>query len=329
MGASRGQDRTLSRSAPDPPDTLLDFPAHLNAGDALIYRGELEYARILGVRIGYVRALHTHDDELLARRCPRGPLLLHGGGNWGDRYDRHQLFRERMVQRHPDRTIVALPQSMDYSTDTALQRTQSVYAKHPDLHLLARDDRTYRRARGAFPRNHVHFCPDMAFGVGELSPSAGTAHEVVVLKRTDGESVHHASAVPDELRTHSVMTDWTSRLRRVAGWQAQTHLQSAVHRIGVLRASTYPAQRWAFERQSRATVADAVATISQGRVVVTDRLHAAVFGALLGKPVVMIDNATKKLSAAHESYLGSFPDVRLAEGFTQATTIVGDLLRAA
>ena len=94
------------------------------------------------------------------------------------------------------------------------------------------------------------------------------------------------------------MTDWTSRLRRVAAWQAQTHLQAAVHRIGVLRARTYPAQRWAFERQSRATVADAVATISQGRVVVTDRLHAAVFGALLGKPVVMIDNATKKLSAA-------------------------------
>ena len=59
---------------------------------------------------------------------------------------------------------------------------------------------------------------------------------------------------------------------------------------------------------------------------VTDRLHAAIFGALLGKPVIMVDNANHKLSAAHESYLHAFPDIHLARDFDHAADLVDTLV---
>lgn len=329
LDALREQSIDLLGRLLSPGDTaaLLDYPAYLNAGDALIFRGEVAYLRALGVNIDYVSALHTHDDELLASRCPDGPLLLQGGGNWGDRYDRHQLFREQVVARHPERTIIALPQSLDYSTDEALRRTQSVYRKHPNLHLLLRDDRSFEHAREAFPHNHVHLCPDMAFGVGALRPSTESSHQAVVLKRLDGESVHDKASLPDALRSRALVTDWSSQIGRVVAWQARTGVETVTHRVRALRHRVYPAQRRAFDKQSAATVAHAVGTISQGRIVITDRLHAAVFGALMNKPVVMIDNATRKLSAAYESHLQSFPGVRLAGDFTEAAFVADRLLQ--
>jgi pyruvyl transferase EpsO len=61
-------------------------------------------------------------------------------------------------------------------------------------------------------------------------------------------------------------------------------------------------------------------------VVVTDRLHAAVFSVLLGKPVVMVDNANKKLSAIYRDYLGSTPGTYLADDFDDAAQTVESLL---
>lgn len=46
-------------------------------------------------------------------------------------------------------------------------------------------------------------------------------------------------------------------------------------------------------------------------VVVTDRLHVAISGAILGKPVLMIDNSYKKLSGVYENSMRRFPAVRL------------------
>ncbi|MBY6352173.1 polysaccharide pyruvyl transferase family protein [Rhodococcoides corynebacterioides] len=62
----------------------------------------------------------------------------------------------------------------------------------------------------------------------------------------------------------------------------------------------------------------ACARPGRGRVVVTDRMHGGVLAALLGRPVFLVDNVNKKVSAIVRDYLGTLPDVELATDFADA-----------
>ena len=41
-------------------------------------------------------------------------ILLQGGGNWGDLWDRHQKFRLKVIQKYKNHRIIILPQSIYY-----------------------------------------------------------------------------------------------------------------------------------------------------------------------------------------------------------------------
>lgn len=305
---------------------LLDYPNHFNAGDTLIYRGELIYLNELSGGVGYVCATHTYDSRVLAEQVPTGPIFLQGGGNFGDRYYKFQQFRERVITEHGDRTIVQLPQTMEFADGDRLKHTQRIYSEHPDLHLLIRDRAGYERATELFPANDVLYCPDLAFGAGSLDASGAPDRDVVLLKRRDRESVHGPETLPAQLLSQSYRTDWHASVVDNFKWWPVTLAGMGAHKMGALRRPAYPYMRRAFDWQADIIIDNAIDILSRGRIVVTDRLHATVFAALMGKPVVMVDNANKKVSAAYHEYIGAVPDVYLADDFGHAAKIVESLL---
>ena len=302
----------------------LDFPNHFNAGDLLIHRGSAAYFDQLDVSVDYVCATHTYHRESLAARVPSGPLVLHGGGNFGDRYPAYQTFRERVIAEHPGRPIVQMPQTIEFRTDEALERAQRVYAAHPDLTLLMRDRDGYRAAAALFPENNVVFCPDAALGADLPAGAAAPTAEVVLLKRADGESLRSAAEIahlfPD---AHAV--DWHIGLLPNLKWWSSTYAVLALNKVPGVRTAAYPITTRSFRLVEDLVIGGAVDILSTGRVVVTDRLHAAVFGILLGKPVVMVDNANKKLSRIHRDYLHRLPDVHLVDDFEEAARVTASI----
>jgi pyruvyl transferase EpsO len=58
------------------------------------------------------------------------------------------------------------------------------------------------------------------------------------------------------------------------------------------------------------------------RLVFTNRLHATVLAALMGKPAVAMDNANGKISAIIGDYLGRMPGVRYAPSVKEAEATV-------
>ena len=304
---------------------VLDYPNHFNSGDLLIYRGQLAYLDRLGIDPAYVCATHTYDRAALSRRLPTGPLLLQGGGNFGDRYDRFQLFRERVIEENPDRKIIQMPQTIDFLDKSALERAQAVYSRHPDLTLMIRDRAGCETTRELFPDNRVVYCPDLGFGAGPLPPVSEPIRDVVMLKRRDQESMHEKDdvgrAFPGVPRT-----EWHASVADNFKWWPVSLVNSAIHKVPRVRVRAYPYARWAFDYQCDLIIRNAVDILSEGKVVVTDRLHAAVFSVLLDKPVVMVDNANKKISAIYRDYLGSAPGTHLARDFDEAARIVTTLL---
>ncbi|ETA04619.1 polysaccharide pyruvyl transferase [Gordonia alkanivorans CGMCC 6845] len=306
---------------------LLDFPNHANAGDLLIYRGELAYLDQLGCGVRYLAVFNTYDKAVMDRQVPDGPILLHGGGNFGDRYRVYQEFRERVIAENPDRKIVQMPQTFEFSDPAFLAHTQEVYAEHPDLTILIRHRHDLDRITGLFPRNRVEFCPDTAFGVGRLQPSAEPDHALVILKRIDNESLHDPEGLSADLVADAFVADWRLEWRGTGlRWWPRSFLIVLLSTRASIRPHIAEWSRRSFDRQSQIIVDQAVRTMSRGHVVVTDRLHGAVFGLLLGKTVVLVDNANRKISAAYRDYFTNSGRVHLTDDFEAAVGLARQLI---
>jgi exopolysaccharide biosynthesis predicted pyruvyltransferase EpsI len=305
---------------------LLDFPGHQNSGDSMIFFGQKAYLSRLGVRLAYICDAARYDPSVLRRRCPNGPILLQGGGNFGDRWVEIQEFRERVIADFPDRPIIQLPQSIDFQSDERLALAKERMGSHPELTLLIRDHAGAERTRLLFPSSNVEFCPDSAFGMGLLSRRREPVVDVIEIRRRDSEGVGHA-----ELTMPSGVTverhDWGLLGARAVAWRVVRAPGSAVRRFPAASRALYPLLPHMYEMQARLNVGNAVRLLSRGRVVVTDRLHATVLAALLGIPVVATDNAYGKVSALVRDYLGQFPEVHFVEDPSTAGRFVNDILQ--
>ena len=300
---------------------LLDFPSHNNAGDSLIYAGERQYLRDLQVQVDYVSDISTHSDEMLRARARDRTIFLHGGGNFGDRWPIHQEFRERIVSRYPDNKIVALPQGIDYARPDALKATALIYGQHSDLTLLLREQRSYEIALAAFPHNRVEYCPDLAFGARIEASRRGSHVDVVKLLREDSEQVDHGTI---DLEHSSVQFDWGLTGVDSVRLQAITLPTRIVYNFPKSTKFLYPLLPRSYTQLVRLNLSAAQRILMMGSVVLTDRLHAAVLAAMMGKQVVALDNANKKVSGIYDAYLHRFDNVRFASNADGAAQLVSD-----
>lgn len=305
---------------------LLDFPLHHNAGDSLIWVGQSNYLEELGVKPCYVSDLFTHSDELLQNRVGRNTIFLNGGGNFGDRWSEVQQFRERIISAYPHNKIVALPQGIDYADPGELEKTAAVYAQHPDLTLLLRETRSYEIALEHFPHNRVDFCPDLAFGAHISPDTAEPSVDVVKLLRVDSEKADHGTV---ETKHSSVQYDWGLHGRNLAVWHALTVPTRITHSYPRTTTTLYPALSRFYPRIAALNLRVARRILSQGRVVLTDRLHAAVLAAMMGKQVIAMDNANKKVSGIYTAYLHRFENVRYAATTADAADMVAQAVDTA
>ncbi len=118
---------------------LIDFPDHSNVGDSAIWLGEIILLkRLTGNLPSYVSDLHSFDADELVANLPKGVILIHGGGNFGDLWAQHQVFRENIVCLFPDRKIIQLPQSIHFLDSNNLHNAVKIFNNHPDFHLLVR-----------------------------------------------------------------------------------------------------------------------------------------------------------------------------------------------
>lgn len=309
------------------PVALLEYPLHHNAGDTLIFAGTLAYLQRLGIPVRYVTTVHGYSPGDLRRVHPEGPILLQGGGNFGDRWGMFQAFRERVIADFPDRPVVQLPQTIEMSPSTA-RRIAAAYRAHGRLTVLLRDSRSMRQATQLLPGVRAIFCPDLAFGY-EPSPSRGPRWDVVTVQRHDGESAVEGPLFDPREPMTVRATDWTLSRWQLARWHALKSPGAIVRRIPHAGAGLHrPLVRQMYPRITRLTMTAAVNTVSDGRIVVTDRLHATILATLVGRPVVARDNATGKISTIYADYLSRFPTVSLAHDTESATAMVRERLAA-
>jgi exopolysaccharide biosynthesis predicted pyruvyltransferase EpsI len=279
---------------------LLDFPGYPNVGDSAIWLGTVAMLRELDCRIAYVSDQVSYSRDALERRLPPdAPVLIQGGGNFGDLWPEHQRFRQRVIAELTARPIVQLPVSVEFRSDDSAKSAREALNSHERLTLLFRDEGSLAYAADNYSARSL-LCPDAALGLTPgRRPHPDT--DVVFLQRSDKEQLRPVRSLPG-----ARVLDWSSAPGEPGhSWWWEQKLRVG-RRLGKARLGQAVTPRL-FDSLARKRVSFGYGVVGAGRVLVTDRLHGHILALLLGVPHVAIETGYGKIRDFHESFSRGIP----------------------
>lgn len=305
---ARNFTRVLDSVLPSGELALVDFPDHSNVGDSAIWLGEMAYLRKRNRLPAYYSAITDFDDAACQAAIGDGPVLIHGGGNMGTLWPRHEAFRLHLLRTHRGRPIVQMPQSIHYADPAATAEMAEAIRAHGRFTLLVRDARSL-----AFAQEHfdcaIHLCPDAALMLGRQQRDPATT-PVFALLRTDHE---RAAGQTGALPAGVLADDW---LEEDPAQKRYLRLSLGLGRLLTRDPMTQRATRQ--RRLAEWRLQRGLAMLSAGELVVTDRLHAHILSLLLDIPHVLLDNSYGKVAGFADQWTGDYAGLMRATSRTDA-----------
>lgn len=288
------------------PVVFLDYPVYLNVGDLLIEKGTEAFFRKFGYHLAEIRSAYDFPVERASTMDSSATIVLQGGGNFGDLYELHQRFRERIIGQCRNNRIVLLPQTIHFESQQRLDECVRVFSAHADLHVCLRDHNSYDFFRQNFP-NPVYLFPDMAhFLWDEFEPyrRVSARRATLLFMRVDKEECPFVY----EATTGQKPIDWCDIIDPVD--RVAFGILHRLHRFHdeiLSRVEIYPMWRLFREHMTN----KGARLLSDYDSVVTNRLHMGLLGLLMGRKVAMADNSYGKLSTYHSCWLKDTPDAQM------------------
>lgn len=271
------------------PVALFDFPNYSNVGDSAIWLGQLFYLE----KIRHVRYLAV--DSLTLSCFPDLPsstvVLINGGGNLGDLWSRHQLFRENIIAHYRKNRIIQLPQSIFFENSSNEERCRKVFSAHADFNLLVRDLESLEKGR-RLHSGSTQLCPDMALMLTGLTRSRDPSDPIVGLLRTDKEKITETMSLK-KLAEFPVF-DWVEEPKTALS-QITSQLETIQAKYPRWTRSLYYPKQYLYRGLAKNRLRRGCQILSRGQVVITDRLHGHILCTLMGIPHVVLDNSYNKI----------------------------------
>lgn len=284
---------------------LWDVPYYSNIGDVLIWNGSLEILKDIPYKCIDQASKETCTFPELSKNTI---IILSGGGNLGDLYPPHQLFRKKVIKRYPSNKIIILPQSIWYGSNEIFEKEIHLFKGHRNLIICARDQISYNILSSKLGKQ-VMLLPDMAFGIRfENWKLHNTSNKTLFLKRLDSElqiTSHYKNLENTKIDIH----DWPT-------FEKSPFFQKIMYLLVGL------SNRTNNNRIKKLTdfygkhiylplmIKVGIRFISQYSTIYTTRLHTLILGFMLGKKIYYIDNITRKLSAFSNTWLSSANNVK-------------------
>lgn len=229
-------------------------------------------------------------------------ILIHSGGNLGDRGIWSETLRRQIISDFPQNRILSLPQTIFFS-DTEVGRAEaqtssSIYRAHGRLVVLARDRVSLEIGRSLFPNSCDEATPDFVLSMPRREdPSSRSG--VLLCLRNDDES----ALGPDQRQA----------LRDLITIGPVTAFDTTLdHPIA---------------RSDRSRILDETLELfARQAVVVTDRFHGVIFSYLTRTPCVVLGSADHKLESSVQWFDGC-DVVHHADTVEEAIELVNALVR--
>ena len=243
----------------------------------------------------YLRALTwlTRPDDV---------IMLHSGGNLGDRGKWSESIRRLIILNFPANKIVSLPQTIFFSDTengrSEREKTRQIYGTHPDLTIIARDPVSLKQAEDLFPRARTFAIPDFVLALTvERHEVNRDVPQILLVLRADNES-------------HMSQED-RKRIEDAIPFPCQHY--DNVHHAPIA------------EHERMIVFNTFITRFQDADAVVTDRYHGVIFSVICGKPCVFLRSVDHKLTAG-EYWLRDVPFVRRADTIDEVVPLLQRLL---
>lgn len=271
-----------------------------NAGDALICAGTWQLFDDLRLKPRL-----SHPDEI-----GRGDVAIYGGGgNLVSEYDECAEFLEICMARRVKRALV-LSQSVR-GHEKLLRRLDDRFT------IACREDESLERVRASETGATIIFAPDLALRI-DAERLFARCRELPVRARLMRDLTLNGR-VPAYLK-------WRSRLLRLA-MECRSTLHIIRADVEAVAGVTGPA-RWdvsglywsdyLLRSEAEFVARDLLELVQTSREVVTNRLHAGVAAALVGRRVTYTDNSYGKIRAVYNSSLKGIEGVQFESAPTRS-----------
>ncbi|WP_040203793.1 polysaccharide pyruvyl transferase family protein [Neobacillus jeddahensis] len=235
----------------------------------------------------YVKNLYSLT-KLKKVITPSDIITTIGGGNMGDVYEGLENQRRYIIKSFPHNKIISFPQSIDFKKEKNLNKSIKIYSKHPNLHIFARELKSYELMKNSFKKNHIHLVPDIVFYINRTEPRFNRKGVIICL-RNDLEGVISS------IHKNSLIAAIEEKYQQV-------HFYDTV----INDFSTDMANQ---------KLEDIWIAFKQAKVVVTDRLHGMIFCAITKTPCIVFSNSNHKIISTYQCWLSDLAFIRYIKVF--------------
>jgi pyruvyl transferase EpsI len=234
---------------------------------------------------------------------PDDVIVLHSGGNLGDRYMSTEGARRQLIQKFPHNRIISLPQTI-YFTETdhgAMQRlkTQAIYQNHRHLTVLCRDVYSAHLADNLFPQTPTFCIPDFVLSLPLRNHPRNLEGSILLCLRHDSD-IESAFLKEDKAQLF-------------AKFKGRAKL------IDIRREAPVSPQ------ERRDFVEATLVEFEQAAVIVTDRFHGLIFAIICQRPCVALPSIGHKMTFGIR-WFRDLPWVKWADNLEAVPKLVEALL---
>ncbi|MFD1848638.1 polysaccharide pyruvyl transferase family protein [Oceanobacillus bengalensis] len=272
---------------------LIGTPNHGNLGDQAITYAQIQFIKDQCKDIDLFE-IHFNDvkhyiKQLTKRMNKEDIIMLQGGGNLGVEYFKEEQLRRKIIRTFTEQKVLIMPQTIDFgSTDEGrreLKRTQEIYNAHPNLAVVAREEKSFEMMKRTFYNNSVFLTPDIVMYVNKSRPKE-ERKDILFCFRKDKEKVV-SGRIEDELykllsRDYTIKATDTVVPYRVNKETREKELN----------------QIWSMFRKSR--------------LIVTDRLHGMLFALITSTPCIAFSNYNYKVKGTYK-WISQFSFITFVE----------------
>jgi len=212
-----------------------------------------------------------------------------GGGNFGDRYEQIEYYRQLVIQSFPNNKVVSFPQTIEFSENEAgkkaLEKVKKIYSGHSNLVLGSREKKSFAEMKLHFPSCSVTLSPDVVMSLDERKPEIQRSGVVLCL-RDDGEKKLSQNEETQILEAIGKIYPNPNRYDTHIG-RGNLTLAERVQELEKI---------WSCFRSAE--------------LVVTDRLHGMIFCYITGTPCLVFQNSNHKILSSY-AWISFSPRIRI------------------
>lgn len=294
---------------------LLDLPYFTNIGDVLIWQSAVELLKEIPYKCLYSASIETYHPIKIESTTI---ILFMGGGNYGDLWERHQIFRRKVLMDYPLNRVIQLPQSVHFNDQEKFQCDIKFMDAHPGgITICLRERKSFDIIRQNYQKVSALLLPDLVLSFDlknycikhkiEIKKGQGS----LLVRRRDAEqneTTEFLKKIPED----ADVADWPTMIKRPKILEIYNKYLFLLRRFHCGERIQNWYTDFFYKRYIKdAYIQEGIRFLNPYSIVYSTRLHSAILAFLMEKEVILFDNSYGKCKGVYDEWMSDQSHIQM------------------